>query len=102
MKIKFADEEDDHPDYPTPYGAAGWTADDQLFLVYDRYDIWAFDPSNAKAPANLTKVGRQEKIVFRYVKLDVEERLIDPNKELLLAALNETTKAGQLSLWRNH
>jgi len=93
VKVKFADEEDDHPDYPSPYGAAGWIADDQLFIAYDRYDLWAFDPTNNKAPANLTKVGRQEKIVFRYVKLDAEERFIDPAKELLLSAFNETTKA---------
>lgn len=92
-KVKFADEEDDHPDYPSPYGAAGWIADDQLFIAYDRYDLWAFDPTNNKAPVNLTKVGRQEKIVFRYVKLDTEERFIDPSKELLLTAFNETTKA---------
>jgi dipeptidyl aminopeptidase/acylaminoacyl peptidase len=92
-KVKFADEEDDHPDYPSPYGAAGWTADDQLFMAYDRYDLWALDPANNKAPVNLTKVGRQEKIVFRYVRLDAEERFIDPSKELLLSAFNETTKA---------
>lgn len=93
MKVKFADEEDDHPDYPGQYGAAGWTKDDQLFLAYDRYDIWAFDPQNKKAPVNLTKTGRQEKIVFRYVRLDNEERFIDPEKEMLLSAFNETTKA---------
>src|SRR6266487_272316 len=58
LKIKFADEEDDHPDYPNGYGAAGWTKDDNLFLAYDRYDIWAFDPENKKAPVNLTKIGR--------------------------------------------
>ena len=91
--VKFADEEDDHPDYPSAYGAAGWTADDQLFIAYDRYDLWAFDPTNIKAPVNLTQTGRQEKIRFRYVKLDAEERFIDPSKELLLSAFNETTKA---------
>jgi len=93
VNIKFADEEDDHPDYPGTYGAAGWTADDQLFIAYDRYDLWAFDPSGNKAPMNLTKVGRQEKIVFRYLKLDAEERFIDPLKELLLSAFNERTKS---------
>ena len=99
-KVKFADEEDDHPDYPSPYGAAGWTADDQLFIAYDRYDLWAFDPANNKTPVNLTKVGRQEKIVFRYVKLDAEERFIDSSKEVLLSAFNETTKAsGYYKLW---
>jgi dipeptidyl aminopeptidase/acylaminoacyl peptidase len=89
---RFADEEDDHPDYPSQYGTAGWTTDDAALLIYDRYDIWSYDPDGVKAPVNLTKVGRQEKIVFRYLKLDPEERSIDSNKDLLLSAFNETTK----------
>lgn len=93
LKVKFADEEDDHPDYPGSYSSAGWTANDALFIVYDRYDLWALDPENKKAPVNLTKIGRSEKTVFRYVQLDPEERFIDPSKELLLSAFNETTKA---------
>jgi len=93
LRVKLADEEDDHPDYPSSYGAAGWTANDQQFIVYDRYDLWALDPENKKAPINLTKIGRQEKIVFRNVRLDPEARFIDPAKELLLSAFNETTKA---------
>ena len=92
-KVKFANEENDSPDYPGAYGAAGWTADDQLFLSYDRYDLWAFDPQNQKAPVNLTQIGRQNKTVFRYVKLDAEERFIDSKKEILLSAFNEVTKA---------
>jgi dipeptidyl aminopeptidase/acylaminoacyl peptidase len=93
QKVRFADEEDDHPDYPSSYGAAGWTANDEQFLVYDRYDIWAFDPQGKKQAVNLTKVGRQEKIVFRYLRLDPEEKFIDPSRELLLSAFNETTRA---------
>ncbi len=91
-KVQFADEEDDHPYYPSSYGTAGFTANDALLLVYDRYDIWAFDPENRKPPVNLTKMGRQEKTRFRYVRLDPEERFIDPEKELLLSAFNEVTR----------
>jgi len=93
MRVRFADEEDDHPDYPGQYGSAGWTSNDQSILIYDRYDIWAFDPQGLKEPLNITKIGRQEKTVFRYIRLDNEERFIDPNKEMLLSAFNETTKA---------
>ncbi|MBL7845790.1 MAG: S9 family peptidase [Cyclobacteriaceae bacterium] len=92
LNVKFADEEDDHPYYPPAYGIAGFTANDAQLLAYDRYDIWAFDPENKKAPVNLTKIGRQEKTQFRYVRLDPEERFIDPEKELLLTAFNEATK----------
>jgi hypothetical protein len=31
--------EDDHPDYPSPYGVAGWSENDNRVLIYDRYDI---------------------------------------------------------------
>ncbi len=93
LKIKFADEEDDHPDYPSQYGIAGWTKNDEKVIIYDRYDLWAFDPENKKQPVNLTKIGRQQKTVFRYLKLDPEERFIDPSKEMLLSTFDETTKA---------
>jgi dipeptidyl aminopeptidase/acylaminoacyl peptidase len=92
LNVRFADEEDDHPDYPSSYGVAGWTKDDKLMLVYDRYDIWALDPLNQLPAMNITKIGREQKIVFRYVKLDLDERFIDPGKEILLSAFNEITK----------
>ncbi|MBY0433855.1 MAG: prolyl oligopeptidase family serine peptidase, partial [Cyclobacteriaceae bacterium] len=91
--LKFADEENDSPDFPTGYGSAGWTDDDKAFIAYDRYDLWMFDPQNSTPPINLTKIGRKEKVVFRYVKLDPEERNIPAGKELLLSAFQETTKA---------
>ncbi|MBL0741640.1 alpha/beta hydrolase family protein [Chryseolinea lacunae] len=92
IAVRFADEENDLPDYPDAYGALGWTADDKALLVYDRYDIWSVDPENKTAPVNITKIGREQKLVFRYIRLDPEERFIDPAKPLLLSAFNETTK----------
>lgn len=92
LSVTFADEENDSPDYPASYGSAGWTTDDQQFIAYDRYDLWTFDPQAQKPPVNLTKIGRTDKLVFRYVKLDPEERSINPSRELLLSAFNEITK----------
>ncbi|NJN43014.1 MAG: S9 family peptidase [Flammeovirgaceae bacterium] len=92
-KIQFADELNDQPDYPGSYGFAGWTKGDNQFLANDRYDIWAFDPENKKAPENLTKIGRKDKIVFRYNHLNPDEEFIDPNQDLILSAFNEVTKA---------
>jgi dipeptidyl aminopeptidase/acylaminoacyl peptidase len=93
VKVRFAEEEDDHPDFPSAYGTAGWTANDDRMLIYDRYDIWSFDPEGKQPGVNVTKVGRTQKIVFRYVKLDPEERFIDPAKDMLLSAFDETSKA---------
>ncbi len=93
MKISFADEEDDHPDYPSPYGMAGWTKDDARVLIYDRYDIWSFDPQGNAAPVNLTKNGREKRLNYRYVNLDREERFIDAEKEMLLSAFDEVSRS---------
>lgn len=91
-KISFAEETNDRPEYPGAYGIAGWTHNDESILIYDRYDIWSFDPQNRRAPLNLTKTGRQEKMVYRYIHPDPEQRTIDPSAELLLSAFNETSK----------
>jgi dipeptidyl aminopeptidase/acylaminoacyl peptidase len=93
MKVSFADEEDDHPDYPSPYGIAGWTSDDARILIYDRYDIWAFDPQGNAAPVNLTKNGREKRLNYRYVNLDREERFIDSEKDMLLSAFDEVSRS---------
>lgn len=93
LKTKFADEEDDHPDFPSPYGSLGWLENDERLLVYDRYDIWSLDPTGNSPAVNLTNVGRGQKINFRYIKLDPEERFIKKDADLLLAAFDETTKA---------
>jgi len=46
-----------------------------------------------RAPVNLTKIGNRQKTVFRYIKLDPEERSIDPNKEMMLSAFKRDHKA---------
>jgi acetyl esterase/lipase len=92
LPIGFGDEENDSPDYPAPYGIAGWTANDESLLAYDRYDIWSFDPEGKRTPINLTRIGRGNKVVFRYIRLDNEGRFIDPMQEMLLSSFNELTK----------
>jgi dipeptidyl aminopeptidase/acylaminoacyl peptidase len=91
LGVNFYNEEHDSPSTPGSYGNAGWTADEKYILLYDKFDIWqvAPDGSNAK---NLTDgVGRKEKIQFRYVRLDPQERAIDATKPILLRAENEWT-----------
>lgn len=90
-QVQFADEEDDHPDFPNPYGMAGWTKEDASVLIYDRYDIWEISPSNPQNPRKLTK-GREQKRQYRFVRLDPEERSIDISKSMLLSTFHEPTK----------
>jgi dipeptidyl aminopeptidase/acylaminoacyl peptidase len=94
--VGFWQDEFDAPSAIPSFGSAGWTRDDRYVLLNDRYDIWqvAADGSGAK---NLTDgVGRKEKIVFRYVRLEQPEPGaepgIDPAKPLLLSAVNEWTR----------
>ena len=86
------DEDNDMPDYPRPHGSAGWTDNDQSLLIYDRYDIWKFDPTGASTPVNLTVNGRTNKRNYRVVNLDKEARSINPNQTQLLRSYDETTK----------
>ncbi|MDH6303592.1 dipeptidyl aminopeptidase/acylaminoacyl peptidase [Parabacteroides sp. PF5-5] len=87
------DEENDMPDFAPPYGVAGWTSpQDEYLLLYDRYDLWRFDPKGRSAPVNLTKNGRTTQTSYRLLQLDKEATTIDPKKEQLLRGFNEVTK----------
>lgn len=85
----FYDELNDSPKHPRSYGAAGWTKNDEALLLYDRFDIWSFDPETGKAE-KLTN-GRDTRTVYRYVKLDDEERFVDADR-WLLSTFNEVNK----------
>ena len=86
------DEDNDKPDYPAAYGAAGWSADDANIYLYDRFDIWKFDPKGEEQPVNMTLNGREKKIAYRVVTLDEEDRFLDTQKPILLKGTHEITK----------
>lgn len=87
----FYDELHDSPSYPSPYGVAGWTKDDKALLLYDRYDLWEFNPESG-ASERLTK-GRETKTVVRYVQLDEEKKYIPTLEKALLTTFNEIDKS---------
>lgn len=86
----FFNEWHDYPDHPRPYGYAGFTADDKSLVLYDRYDIWEFDPKTGEGK-RLTQ-GRENNTRYRYLKLDDEERFLDPKSKWLLSTFDESTK----------
>ncbi|MFM8395711.1 MAG: prolyl oligopeptidase family serine peptidase, partial [Acidobacteriota bacterium] len=90
IKVNFWQEDHDTPNTPLPYGLAGWTRDDREVLIYDQYDIWQISPNGAGAKNITDGIGRRDKISFRYVRLDPEERSIDPSKSILLRAEDQT------------
>lgn len=86
----FYNELNDSPQYPYPYNLAGWTENDGSLLIYDRYDIWEFQPESANGK-RLTN-GREAKVRYRYNRLDNEERFIERKAKWLLSTFNEGTK----------
>jgi len=93
--IQCADEINDIPNLPSPYGIAGWLSNDEALLVYGRYDIWKVDPENRSKPANLTLNGRNQKINYRYIDFDrreTAEKGINPSEPVYLSAHNEITR----------
>ena len=93
LKVSFEDETWDSPGQPAPYGAAGWTDGDKSVLLYDRYDIWEVKPDGTGAHMITQGMGRAQQLVFRYQKLDPEEKAIPSIKPLLLDTTNDRTKA---------
>ena len=87
---QFYDETNDSPNFPSAYGTAGWTQNDEHLILYDRYDIWQFDPKTGVSK-KLTS-GRENKTVFRYISLDDELLYVPTDKKWLLSTFNEDTK----------
>jgi dipeptidyl aminopeptidase/acylaminoacyl peptidase len=91
---------DDHPDAPGSYGEAGWTEDDGSFLVYDRHDLWAIDPTRPGSLRSVTDgLGRREGLRFRLVDTDPDEEAVPTDTPVLLSAFDLRTK--QSGLYRD-
>jgi dipeptidyl aminopeptidase/acylaminoacyl peptidase len=86
-------QENNTPDLPGPYGAGGWTADDKSVLLYDKFDIWEVKPDGSGARMVTGGDGRKQDLVFRYRAIDPDERFVPTNKPLLLATVNDRTRA---------
>ncbi len=93
LGVAFADEENDSPSDPSPYGVAGWTDGDRSILVYDRYDIWELAPDGAQGRMATNGSGRRDKIVYRYVHLDPDKPAVPAAGPIILQATHESTWA---------
>ncbi len=93
LKVNFYNEENDVPQIPYPYGFAGWVEGDKYLLVYDKFDIWALDPTGKLKPVCLTGgKGRIGKNVYRYLQTDPKEEYITFTKPILLSTFDEVSK----------
>jgi dipeptidyl aminopeptidase/acylaminoacyl peptidase len=99
-KIPYAlyDEDNDVPDDPATYGIVNWMEDDKAVLVYDKYDIWKIDPENKVPPVCITGgQGRKQKVQYRFVVTDKEQKFIKPGDVLWLQTFNVVTKDSGLA-----
>ena len=90
--VDFTDLEYDRFGEKPPYGVAGWTADGDAILLYDRYDVW-LQPLDGSVARNLTGGrGAADEMRLRYVRTDPDEETIDLSRPILLSAYGEWTK----------
>ena len=81
----------DWPYKPYSYGAAGWTEDDEAYVVYDKHDLWALDPKGTEPPRSVTDgYGRTHNLRFRVRQLDFDQDYLE--ETLLLSAFHYDTK----------
>jgi len=73
-----------------PWGNGGWLEKDERVLLYDRYNIWSFEPEGDKFKT-LTN-GNKDEIRFRVIKLDDEEDFLDSDEPIFMYAFGDKTK----------
>ncbi len=88
----FSDDENDVPNDAEAYGIAGFTDDEKQVLIYDKYDVWSFNPETGIGKNLTNAFGRKTKITFRYTALDKEKKVIPAKGTILLSAFNHVTK----------
>ena len=92
INVPLYNEENDVPTDPSPYGIMGWEDGDKSILIYDRYDIWKVDPTGKTMPKNITQTGRKNKLTYRYIRTDKDEKFIESKNENLLKVFNNVNK----------
>ena len=92
-RSRWTDDDSDLPEVHSPYGIAGWTADDGAVLIYDKFDIWQIDLKSLEARCVTAGAGRQTHTVYRYLHQDPEERAVPTSTPLMLTLFDQKTKA---------
>ncbi|MES2003508.1 MAG: prolyl oligopeptidase family serine peptidase [Bacteroidota bacterium] len=96
IKTTLYDEDNDVPDDPNAYGAVKWMENEKSVLIYDRYDVWQVDAEGVEKSVCLTG-GRKDKLEFRYVNTDPDERFIKADQKLLMRVFDEKDKSAGLA-----
>jgi len=93
IKVPLWNEESELPDDPGPYGVMGWHERDSAVYVYDKYDVWKINLSpNQNLVSNITKMGRSTREVYRYIRLNDDEKFLKSGQPLFYRYQNQETK----------
>jgi len=97
VAASFVDEDDDHnvikpPDYPV-----GSTKDGLNVLLSDGWDIWSVPVSGTGRAVNLTVNGAKDKLRYRRLRIDPEEKAVDLDVPQYFSVYGEWTKKAGLA-----
>ncbi len=93
ISTPFYNEDHDYPSDVPGYGVAGWIKKDRAVMIYDKYDIWRFETSNAKSRNITDGKGRQDKRIFRIERMNKNRsEAFGNNEELLLTSYHDLNK----------
>ncbi|SFD07517.1 alpha/beta hydrolase family protein [Pseudoalteromonas denitrificans] len=95
VKSSFSDDQHDYPTEVLGYGFAGWMTDGSAVLVYDKYDIWAFNTTSLKAK-RLT-YGKKSNTRYRVIKLDKNTVGFKQDSSIFIKAVNLKDKQTEIS-----
>lgn len=101
IKVPLYDEDNDVPDYAGAYGVMGWSAWDKNLYVYDRYEVWNVQPDAAEMPVTIidpAKLPRKNKITYRYISTDREERFVNTSNPMVFRVFDNTAKTAVLDI----
>jgi dipeptidyl aminopeptidase/acylaminoacyl peptidase len=95
LGVDFQDARGERPEKPGPFGAMGWSENDRFLYLYDRYDVWQFDPEGKTLPRNLTRgYGREHGITFRNIRLTNDYDYLKADEPFLFSAFDNRSKEG--------
>jgi dipeptidyl aminopeptidase/acylaminoacyl peptidase len=90
IKVPLYEEDNDVPDFASPYGIMGWQEGDSAVFVYDQFGFWKITDLTSKLNTRKwflfydkkEKVASTSRLVYRYIKLNREERYFKAGQEM--------------------
>ena len=92
VPASFVNEDNDTNVVKPPDSPVGSTKDGLNVLLSDGWDVWRVPASGAGRPVNLTVNGAKDKIRYRRLRLDLEEKAIDLDQPQYFSVYGEWTK----------